>query len=54
MEPYVHKNQIYLVGRHQGVRRFVSPRLHHIKSVGYHCGTLRNEDIRRLGSIRFS
>src|SRR6266481_4634606 len=37
---YPQRNQIYLVGRHQGVRRFVSPGLHHIKSVSSHCRTL--------------
>src|SRR6266403_5423813 len=34
IDPYSYKNQILLVGCHQGVRRFVSPCLHHIKSVG--------------------
>jgi hypothetical protein len=38
-----YKNEIFLVGRHQGVRRFVSPGLHHIKSVSSHCGMSRNE-----------
>ena len=33
---YPYKNQILLVGRHQGVCRFVSPGLHHIKSVSSH------------------
>jgi hypothetical protein len=33
MNTYRYKNQIFLVGRHQEVRRFVSPGLHHIKSV---------------------
>jgi hypothetical protein len=43
MDSYPHKNQIFLVGRHQEVRRFVSPGLHHIKSVSSHCGMSRNE-----------
>jgi len=54
MESYSYKNEIYLEGRHQGVRRFVSPGLHHIKSVSSHCGALHKKDIRRLGSVRFS
>src|SRR6266436_4798802 len=33
IDPHPCKNQIFLVGRHQGVRRFVSPGLHHIKSA---------------------
>ncbi len=53
MESYPRKNKIFLVGRHQGVRRFVSPRLYHIKSVSGHCGALHKEDIRRLGLTRF-
>jgi len=48
--PY--RNQIYLVGHHQGVRRFVSPGLHHIKSASSRCRTL-HKDIRRLGLVRF-
>jgi hypothetical protein len=40
---YPHRNQIFLVGRHQEVRRFVSPGLHHIKSVSSHCGMSHNE-----------
>src|SRR6266436_8428104 len=50
---YPYKNQIFLVGRHQGVRRFVSPGLHHIKSVSSHCRTLHKKDIRRLALVRF-
>jgi hypothetical protein len=37
MSSYPHKNQIFPVGRHQEVRRFVSPGLHHITSLS-HCG----------------
>src|SRR6266849_2534840 len=33
MEWSSYKNQIFLEGRHQEVRRFVSPGLHHITSV---------------------
>jgi len=40
--PESYRNQIFLVGRHQEVRRFVSPGLHHVKSVGSHCGMLHN------------
>ena len=40
--PESYRNQILLVGRHQEVRRFVSPGLHHVKSVGSHCGMLHN------------
>ncbi len=36
MDSPPYKNQIFLAGRHQGVRRFVSPGLHHIKSVSSH------------------
>src|SRR6266404_1829955 len=54
MESYSYKNQIFPVRRHQGVRQFVSPGLHHIKSASSHCGTLHKKDIRRLGSLRFS
>ncbi len=53
MDQYPYKNQIFLVGRHQGARRFVSLGQHHIKSVGSHCGALHKEDIRRLGLICF-
>jgi hypothetical protein len=42
MDPYPHRNQIFLVGRHQEVPRFVSPGLHHITSVS-HCEMSRNE-----------
>jgi hypothetical protein len=38
-----YKNEIFPVGRHQGVRRFVSPGLHHIKSVSSYCGMLPND-----------
>jgi hypothetical protein len=41
IDPY--KNRICLEGRHQGVRRFVSPGLHDMTSVSNHCGMLRNE-----------
>ena len=37
-----HRNPIFVVGRHQEVRRFVSPGLHHITSVSSHCGMSRN------------
>ncbi len=48
MDQHPYKNQIFLVGRHQGVRRFVSPGLHYIKSVtgSGHCGTFHKEDTR--------
>jgi hypothetical protein len=46
----LYRNQIFPVGRHQGVRLFVSPGLHHITSVSSHCGMSRNE---RHTSIRF-
>jgi len=54
MDSYPYNNQKIPVGHHQGVRRFVSPSLHHTKSVSSHCGTLHKEDIRRLGSVPFS
>jgi hypothetical protein len=38
-----YENRICLVGRHQEVRRFVSPGLHHITPVSSHCRMLRNE-----------
>jgi hypothetical protein len=43
MDFYLHRNQIFLVGRRQGVRQFELPDLHHIKSVSTHCGMLHNE-----------
>jgi hypothetical protein len=44
MDSSSHRNQIFPVGRHQEVRRFVSPGLRHITSVSYgHCGVLHNE-----------
>jgi hypothetical protein len=43
MDAKSYKNQIFLVGRHQGVYRFVSPGLHHITSASSHSGMLRNE-----------
>jgi hypothetical protein len=50
-----YKNEIFLVGRHQGVRRFVSPGLHmhHIKPVSSHCGCRVMKDLRRLHLVRF-
>jgi hypothetical protein len=39
-----YKNEIFLVGRHQGVRRFVLPGLHHIKSVSSRCGMSRSNE----------
>jgi hypothetical protein len=36
MDSYPHRNQIFTVGRHREVRRFVSPGLHHITSES-HC-----------------
>jgi hypothetical protein len=36
-----HRTQKFLVGRHQEVRRFVSPCLHHITLVSSHCGMSR-------------
>ena len=45
-----HRNQMFLIGRRQGVRRFVSPGLHHITSVNSHSGMSRNE---RLASTSF-
>jgi hypothetical protein len=41
MDRYSHRNQIFLVGLHQEVRRFVSSGLHHITSVS--SGMSRNE-----------
>jgi hypothetical protein len=35
MDSYPHRSQIFLVGRHQEVRRFVSPGLHHVTSVSH-------------------
>jgi hypothetical protein len=43
MDFYLHRNQIFLVGRHQEVCRIVLPGLHHIKSVSSHCGMLHSE-----------
>ena len=44
MWPYSYRNQIFQVGHHQGVRRFVSPGLHHIMPVSCsHCGMSPNE-----------
>ena len=40
IDSYSHRNKIFLVGRHQEVRRSVSPGLHHITSV---IGMSRNE-----------
>ena len=54
MDSYPYKNQIFPVGLHQGVRRFVSPCLRHIKSIGTHCGTLHKKYTRRFGLVRFS
>ena len=49
-----YKNQIFLVGGHQGVRRFVSPGLHRIMSVSSHCGMSRNERFTSFGSCPLS
>jgi hypothetical protein len=43
VDAYSHRNEIFLVGRHQEVRRFVSSGLLHITSVSSHCGMSRNE-----------
>ena len=43
MNRYLEKDQIFLGGRHQEERRFLSPGLHHIKSVSSHWEILRNE-----------
>jgi hypothetical protein len=48
-----YKNEIFLVGRHQGVRRVASPGLHHIKSVIAGCRNRVMKDLRRLGLVRF-
>ena len=50
--PHPHENQIFLVGLHQEVRRFVLSGLHHITSVG--SGMSRNERhmLTCLGSFR--
>ena len=40
-----HRNRILLVRRHQEVRRFDSPGLHHIMPVSSHCGTSCNEGL---------
>jgi hypothetical protein len=42
MDSSPHRNQIFPVGRHQELRRFVSPGLHHITSVS-HCEMSRCE-----------
>jgi hypothetical protein len=52
MEPS-HRNQIFLVGHHQEVRRFDSPGLHHITPVSNHCEMSHN-DHERHTSILFS
>ena len=43
VDSFPHKNQIFLGGRHQEVRRFVSPDLHHITSFSSHYGMSRNQ-----------
>jgi len=40
---YSYGNQIFLVGRHQGVHQFVSPDLHRVMSISSHCGMSRDE-----------
>ena len=50
---YPQRNQIYLVGRHQGVRRFVSPGLHHNQVSQQSLQDPDRKDIRRLGLVRF-
>ena len=42
MDSYLHRNQIFLVGRRQEVRRFVSAGLHYIASISSHCKISRN------------
>jgi hypothetical protein len=42
MDPHRHRNQIFPVGRHQEVRRFGSPGLHHTTPVSSHCEMSRN------------
>jgi hypothetical protein len=53
IEPYSHRNQIFLVGPHQEVRRFDSPGLHHITPVSTYCEMSHN-DHERHTSILFS
>jgi hypothetical protein len=48
-----HRNEIFLVGHHQEVRRFHSPGLHHITPVSNHCEMSHN-DHERHTSILFS
>jgi hypothetical protein len=47
-----YKNRIFLVGRHQGVRRFGSPGLHHNTPVSSHWGYCVMRDIRRFCLVR--
>ena len=42
IDSYPHRNQIFLVGRHQEIRQFVSSGLHQVKSVSSHCEMLHN------------
>ena len=46
-----HRNQTFLVGRHQEVRRFVSPHLHHIALVSNHCGMSHNNHERHTSTL---
>jgi hypothetical protein len=50
---YPHRSQIFLVGRHREVRRFVSAALHHITSISSHSGCRAMKDLRRLCLVRF-
>jgi hypothetical protein len=53
IDSHSHRNQIFLVGHHQEVRRFDSPGLHHITPVSNHCEMSHN-DHERHTSILFS
>jgi hypothetical protein len=53
IDSHSHRNQIFLVGHHQEVRRFDSPGLHHITSVSNYCEMSHN-DHERHTSILFS
>jgi hypothetical protein len=46
-----HRNQIFQVGRHQGVRRFVSPS-HHVSQQSLIAGCHGVKDLPRLHSVR--
>ena len=53
IDSHSHRNQIFLVGHHQEVRRFDSPGLYHITPVSNHCEMSHN-DHERHTSILFS